>query len=63
MNLSKKLDYARQAVDSISRHDDEDAAVRKAMLMTLHRYVESEIAAADARVAVRVEQLAESASV
>jgi hypothetical protein len=57
MDLVKKLDYARSAVNSISRHDDEDAAVRKIMLDQVVAHVQAEQAAIDARVAERLAQM------
>lgn len=54
MDLSRKVEIANQAVDSISRHDDEDAAVRLAMLDQVAEHIEAERAAIAQRVADRV---------
>lgn len=35
MNVAKKLEYAKAAVESIARHDDESTEVRKAAFQHL----------------------------
>lgn len=57
MDLKKKGQIAAQAIDSISRHDDEDAAVRHAVLDQVAAHIAAEKKAIDARVAERVAQL------
>lgn len=57
MDLQKKAQIAAQAIDSISRHDDEDAAVRHAMLDQVASHIAAEKAAIDLRVLERVGQL------
>jgi hypothetical protein len=57
MDLKRKTEIACQTVDSISRHDDEDASVRKAILDAVISHIEAEKAAIDARVAERVDSL------
>lgn len=57
MDLKKKAQIAAQAIDSISRHDDEDAAVRHAVLDHVAAHIAAEKAAIDARLAARVAQL------
>lgn len=57
MDLSHKLQIARAAIDSISRHDDEDAAVRKAMLDRIAQHVQDEQALIDQRVRDRLAEL------
>ena len=42
MDLGTKLNYAKQHVESISRHDDMDADVRRAALDELHNHIERE---------------------
>jgi hypothetical protein len=54
MNLSEKIGYAQRHVESIARHDDEDAAVRKAALRRLRDLCDAEEAAIDARIAEKV---------
>ena len=54
MDIAKKLDYARQAINVIAQHDDEDSAVRKAALDRLNEHIEAERAAIAARVAERI---------
>jgi hypothetical protein len=54
MNLQRKIEVATMAVTSISRHEDEDAAVRHAALDRLEALVKAEREAIDARVAERI---------
>lgn len=61
MDLQRKAQIAAQAIDSISRHDDEDAAVRKAVLDQVVAHVEAERSAIDARVAERIATLGATA--
>jgi hypothetical protein len=63
MNLAQKLPIAYAAINSISRHDDEDAAVRLAFLAQVEAHVKAEREAIDARVAARVEALGSAANV
>lgn len=42
MNLGEKMPYARTSVRSISRHIDEDASVRKALLLNLIEFIQEE---------------------
>jgi hypothetical protein len=58
MDLQKKAQIAAQAIDSISRHDDEDAAVRHAFLDQVANHIAAEKAGIDKRVVERVGQLA-----
>lgn len=51
MNLSRKLEMAKTALRSGSRHSDEDANVRKAWLAAIKDFCDSESAAIDAEVA------------
>lgn len=57
MDLQRKAQIAAQAIDSISRHDDEDAAVRSVFLDQLVEHITAEKAAIEARLQQRVEQL------
>jgi hypothetical protein len=57
MDLAAKLTIARTAIDSISRHDDEDAAVREAQLDLVLAHVAAERAAMRDRIAARVREL------
>lgn len=57
MNLSEKVAIAKRAIDSISRHDDEDAAVRKAILAQVSAHITAEVEDIDQRVAARLAQL------
>lgn len=57
MNLADKTVIAKRAIDSISRHDDEDAAVRHAMLATLRKHIDAECEAIDTRNAERIAEL------
>lgn len=57
MNLADKTTIAKRAIDSISRHDDEDAAVRHAMLDKITKHVEAEREAIDQRNAERIAEL------
>lgn len=58
MDLQRKAKIAAEAINSISRHDDEDAEVRKAFLQAVVSHIEAEVAGIDARVAARVAELA-----
>lgn len=57
MNLNQKLPIAKRAIESISRHDDEDAVVRKAFLEELMGFIDNEKLAIDTRVQERVKHL------
>lgn len=57
MDLTRKHEIATQAIDSISKHEDEDAGVRLAMLDQVIAYVEAEKEAINAAVAARVRKL------
>lgn len=57
MDLARKTELAAQAINSISRHDDEDAAVRKALLDRVIDHVLAEKVAMDARVEARLAEL------
>jgi hypothetical protein len=54
MDLKRKLELLADGVKSISRHDDEDAAVRHAALNLVDAIVKAEREGIDARVAARV---------
>jgi hypothetical protein len=54
MDLKRKIEICTQAIESISRHDDEDAAVVKAALDKVISVIELERAQLDAKVAARV---------
>jgi hypothetical protein len=54
MNLARKIEIAALAVTSISRHDDEDAAVRHAALARLEELIKAEHEAMDERVKARI---------
>lgn len=62
MNVSDKLKYAKAHVNSISRHDDEDAAVRKAMLLDLQKHIAEETQAIDDRVAAKAATMLRNAA-
>lgn len=55
MDLKRKLELLKSSVESVARHDDEDAAVRHVALNKIIEMVESERHAMDARVAKRIE--------
>lgn len=57
MDLTRKHEIATQAIDSISRHEDEDAGVRLAMLDQVIAYAQAEKEAINATVAARVRKL------
>ncbi len=54
MNLKQKLVILERALQSISRHDDEDAAVVSAALAHIDAMVKTEREAIDERVAARI---------
>ncbi|AKU43560.1 hypothetical protein CPT_Seuss34 [Caulobacter phage Seuss] len=57
MNLQSKLDYWSQHTRSITRHDDENSAVRKAYLAKMRKILDEEEAAIDERDAARINEL------
>lgn len=57
MNLAEKIVIAKQAINSISRHDDEDAAVRLAMLARVHQHIDDERKGIEERNAKRIAEL------
>lgn len=57
MTLGKKLEYARQHVRSILRHDDEPVALRRAAAEALTKEIAAELAAAEGREARRVAEV------
>lgn len=60
MNLNQKLPIAKRAIESISRHGDEDAVVRGAFLEELAQFIIAEKAAIDAQLSARIELLKQS---
>lgn len=54
MDLNRKVEIAKTAIDSITRHDDEDLAVRKQAAALIFTHINAEIDAAEKRVAARV---------
>ena len=62
MDVGNKLNYAKAHVNSISRHDDEDGAVRKAMLTDLRQHIEIEIVEIDNRANARAVKMLQAAS-
>ena len=50
MNLTRKIEIIKRAVESLARHDDEDVAVRHAALDHVLEHVAAERAAMDERV-------------
>lgn len=57
MDLNKKLDFAKMAVTSISRHDDEPASVRHHALDQLEVFLKTEREEIEARLAARLEEV------
>ncbi len=55
MNIQRKLELARQHVEIIARHDDEDLAVRQAALQAVADHITSELQAASERVQAKVQ--------
>lgn len=62
MNLAEKIVIAKQAINSISRHDDEDAAVRLAMLARVQQHIDNEREDIEARNRLRIAELTGAAS-
>lgn len=62
MNLAEKTTVARQAINSISRHDDEDAAVRLAMLLRVAQHIDEERKGIEQRNAARIAELSSEQS-
>ena len=57
MDLQQKIGVAGKAIESISRHDDEEAGVRLAALAAVEAKIAEERAAIDARVKARLGEL------
>ena len=57
MNLNEKEEYARKTISSLSRHDDENSAVRIAFLNRIRTFIDNEEAAILARDAERIAAL------
>jgi hypothetical protein len=57
MDLSRKVQIAAEAVNSISRHDDEDMAVRTAMLDHVAAHIQAEREAMQARIDAHLAEL------
>ncbi len=55
MNIQRKLELARQHIEIIARHDDEDLAVRQAALQAVYRHIDTELQAAKERVQAKVQ--------
>lgn len=54
MKLGSKVDIAKRAIESISKHDDEDKDVREAALQALEQFIAAERMAMAARVAAKI---------
>lgn len=54
MDLKTKIGYASQHIESIARHDDADADVRKAALKAVAAKCDAEAALIDERVAAKI---------
>lgn len=54
MKLGKKVTIAKQAIDSLLKHDDEPAAAREAAAQQLHDHIDAELAAAQKREQARI---------
>ena len=52
MKLDRKLDLAKKAVESITRHDDESLEQRAGVVRALVEYAAAEMEAAEQRAAV-----------
>lgn len=54
MKLGDKLAIAKRAIESITKHDDEDKDVREAALAALEGFIVTERAAMAERVAAKI---------
>jgi hypothetical protein len=54
MNIARKLEIAKQAIVSLTQHEDEDSVVRDAAIANLTDFLASEKAEIAARNAARV---------
>lgn len=54
MNLTRKIEIIERSITSLTRHDDEDAAVRHAALDHVIRIIEAERSAIEERVKARI---------
>ncbi len=57
MDLARKVEIAKEAINSISRHDDEDAGVRTAILERVEQHIKDELSGIEDRIRSRIEQL------
>lgn len=57
MNVVQKLAYAKRAIESISRHDDESLDVRSALLEELRDFISEEREDAHARNRARLAEM------
>lgn len=55
MNLQRKIEIARAAIESIARHDDADLAVRQAALDKVSDIIGLELEDAHARVKAEIQ--------
>lgn len=53
MDLNRKVEIAKTAINSITQHDDEDLSVRRAAATLVIEHVTAELKAAEKRVADR----------
>lgn len=56
MKLRNKLEIAKRAVESITRHDDEPLEYRKIEIAKLLAHIDAEMGAAKDRAAAKVEE-------
>lgn len=56
MNLGRKVEIAKKAIASITRHDDESQEVMEATVDILRNYIDEELAAAAKRRSAEVEK-------
>ena len=54
MNIARKLEIAKTAIDSITQHSDADSTVLKAAVAALQGHLDAGVAAIEARAAAEV---------
>ena len=62
MNLTRKMEIARQAIGSITRHDDEDLETRREAAEELIAFVNTEMQEANDRRKARIQKEREEAA-
>lgn len=57
MDLNRKVEFVKSGIDSITQHDDEDLAVRKAAIALVIAHAQDQITKAEDRVNARAAEV------